>query len=251
VRSYDTRTPSPFKIDAKISANFDPILKALPKGVARIFSCLFAKHETKNALFAALVAAQTEVDYAKILSGECTFEDGKFITVQASCSTEELNPLQIEENQRRREAKVIGHEDLQRLWGRLLAEEIKAPGHISYRALDVLKNITGKEAQLFQRLTPFIESGKIFVCDKLKNELPPNITHGDILKLNECGLLFDNSPWNVLRSDSCVKIENKNHYFACFYNMNIVSIDVDKRISMSGIPLTSADIVAYEICDKQ
>ncbi len=39
----------------------------------------------------------------------------------------------------RREAKVIGDSDLQEVWGRLLAEEIKKPESVSYRTIDVIK----------------------------------------------------------------------------------------------------------------
>ena len=49
----------------------------------------------------------------------------------------------------RREAQVIGDEEMRQLWGRILSEEVKHPRAVSLKTLDVLKNIIAKDAQLF------------------------------------------------------------------------------------------------------
>ncbi len=51
-----------------------------------------------------------------------------------------------------RMAEDITSEQMQILWGKVLAGEVKRPGSYSLRTLDVLKNINNQEAELFVRL---------------------------------------------------------------------------------------------------
>lgn len=49
----------------------------------------------------------------------------------------------------------VSNEDLQKLWGQLLAGETKKPGSFSLKTLDILKNLRPQDAQLFQSILPF------------------------------------------------------------------------------------------------
>jgi len=53
-------------------------------------------------------------------------------------------------------AGFISDEKLQSLWAKVLAGEIQDPGKFSLRALDTLRNMSQKEASLFQKLLPFV-----------------------------------------------------------------------------------------------
>lgn len=55
----------------------------------------------------------------------------------------------------RREAQVIGDQGLQNIWGRILAEEVKKPKSVSLKTLDVLKNVTATDAELFCHVVKF------------------------------------------------------------------------------------------------
>lgn len=55
----------------------------------------------------------------------------------------------------RREAQVIGDHELQSLWGRILAEEVKNPRSVSLKALDVLKNVTSADVELFRSVAQY------------------------------------------------------------------------------------------------
>lgn len=43
----------------------------------------------------------------------------------------------------------IGNEEIQKIWGRMLAGEIKSPNTYSFRTMEVLKNMTTREVELF------------------------------------------------------------------------------------------------------
>lgn len=49
----------------------------------------------------------------------------------------------------------VSDEEMQTLWGRILADEVKKPKSFSYRTLDALKNLTKAEADLFTSLCEF------------------------------------------------------------------------------------------------
>ena len=46
----------------------------------------------------------------------------------------------------------VSNEEMQTLWGRILAGEVKQPNSFSLRTLEILKNITHSEAEIFNRL---------------------------------------------------------------------------------------------------
>ena len=50
----------------------------------------------------------------------------------------------------------VSDEDLQKLWGKLLAGEIRQPKSYSLRTLETLKNLSKYEATLFQKIAPYI-----------------------------------------------------------------------------------------------
>lgn len=52
-------------------------------------------------------------------------------------------------------AQDISSQQMQELWGRILAGEIRKPGSYSLRTLEFVKNLTTKEAEIFERLGKF------------------------------------------------------------------------------------------------
>lgn len=62
-------------------------------------------------------------------------------------------------------AEDITTEQMQTLWGKVLAGEVKRPGSFSLRTLDILKNISQKEAETFVRVAriAFFSGGNVFV----------------------------------------------------------------------------------------
>lgn len=89
-------------------------------------------------------------------------------------------------------AKDIHSDELQTIWGKILAKEVIRPHSVSLRTLDVLKNISGEEARFFQQLMPYI----ISIGDDLR-VLPANkaiqkkynILDGCYIVLDACGLI--------------------------------------------------------------
>ena len=85
-------------------------------------------------------------------------------------------------------ACTVSSEELQTLWGRVLAGEIKSPGSFSLRTLEFLKNISHKEALKIAKLAPFVlGNGYIFKSsEKLLDS--EGITFGFLLDLQNLGI---------------------------------------------------------------
>lgn len=91
-------------------------------------------------------------------------------------------------------AEDITTEQMQSLWGKVLAGEVKHPGSFSLRTLDILKNISQNEAETFAKLAriAFYSGGKAFVPNPDRGLfLKDNFGIGflDLLLLREIGLL--------------------------------------------------------------
>lgn len=91
----------------------------------------------------------------------------------------------------------INNVNLQHLWGKILAGEIKKPNSYSLRTLELLKNISSKEAELFSKLgTCAIENNiktNTFVLSDKEVLAKINISFNDILLLQDLGLLHSAS----------------------------------------------------------
>ena len=72
-------------------------------------------------------------------------------------------PSQTLFNRWRHEAQFISEKELQQLWGNILAEEIIRPGSISLRTLDVLKNVSMAEAEIFSELCDYVIDDQYFL----------------------------------------------------------------------------------------
>ncbi len=80
-----------------------------------------------------------------------------------------------------------GH--MQKLWAKVLSGEVENPGRTSLRTLDTLRNMTKRDAELFERLAGFVIDGEFIFRDASVVERHQVIRFGDLLKLQDCGLI--------------------------------------------------------------
>lgn len=91
----------------------------------------------------------------------------------------------------------VSNEQMQIIWGRILAGEIKTPGCFSIRTLDTLRKMTQKEAMLFKKYAPYILQCMgnkektfydYFLLDNMLGEFQ-EMVFPEILILHEAGLI--------------------------------------------------------------
>jgi hypothetical protein len=85
-------------------------------------------------------------------------------------------------------AGAVSNQELQTLWGRVLAGEVKSPGSFSLRTLDLLKNISQEEAQAIAKLSRFAAENFVYRGDEdlLKAE---GVHYGFLLFMQQLGIV--------------------------------------------------------------
>lgn len=84
----------------------------------------------------------------------------------------------------------VSRDEMKALWAKILAKEIQRPSSFSLRTLDVLKNISYEEAELFVKLSEFVLKdvvGFVYCKDKVLDKYGLKFYH--LAKLREAGLL--------------------------------------------------------------
>lgn len=227
------------------------------KGVSKLFYALCGPWMEGRVRKAELIAAQTSKDCADIKNGLVTYTGENVIPFEpqatVASSFEALHKLnhasdakrlhaaiqeaarQISEvpdeqvsdeplsqdffNHWRREAEMIDDVELRKWWARLLSEEARTPNSISARTLDVAKDLSKAEAQLFQRVLKGLISGCIPVAP---NGHPQYINYAEALTLEDAGLVIAHKS-TVLWHDrllqggekTIVALPEKSNYVLC------------------------------------
>jgi hypothetical protein len=104
---------------------------------------------------AAAAAARSEINAAKAII---------FAEDQLASDTQEPSVRSVDEDWLfvwREHAGKVSAEDLQRLWGSVLAGEVKAPGRYSIRTLEFLKTLSKREAEMISKLATYVIDGRI------------------------------------------------------------------------------------------
>ncbi len=85
-------------------------------------------------------------------------------------------------------AGKVSTEDLQRLWGSVLAGEIKAPGRYSIRTLEVLKTLSKPEAEMISRLASYVIAERVTRSQSAYLD-SKGLNFSTLLELQELGVI--------------------------------------------------------------
>ena len=85
-------------------------------------------------------------------------------------------------------AAGVSSDDLQSLWGRVLAGEVKSPGHYSLRTLEFLRNLSRDEAKAIEKVSPFVVNDVIYRDAKTLLE-SEGVSFSLLLVLQEIGIV--------------------------------------------------------------
>ena len=88
----------------------------------------------------------------------------------------------------------VSDDTMQNLWAKILAGEIAQPSTFSLKTIDVVRNLSKKDAELFIKICShsFVSSGtNCFLPNEDEYLETVGITYADIMKLSEIGLMFN------------------------------------------------------------
>lgn len=139
----------------------------------------------------------------------------------------------------------ISNESLQMLWAKILAGEIKKPNTYSLRTLELLKNLSFKDAELFSKIgnlsiqnqtrtSTFVMSDKT-ILEKF------GINFSEILSLQDLGLIH---PHSLLSFN--VKKQANDILIYLFYGKDLIKIDLKKNTEIN-VPSYSFTSIGMEL----
>jgi hypothetical protein len=88
----------------------------------------------------------------------------------------------------REHAGKVSTEDLQQLWGSVLAGEVKTPGKYSIRTLEFLKTLSKAEAEMISKLAGYVIDGRI-ARDQKKYLESKGLSFSWLLQMQELGVV--------------------------------------------------------------
>lgn len=134
-------------------------------------------------------------------------------------------------------AEDISNEDMQKFWGKILAGEIMEPNTFSYKTLDCVRNLSKKDAELFERICKIVINHN-FIINDLEILNHQGFTYEDILSMDECGLINSSAVINMSK-----KLSKENSIIIDFgdYILTGNAKEESRReISVQQFPLTKA-----------
>lgn len=184
--------------------------------VGAIFAAIFLRKNTKDVEFEKLKAGKfREVADRLLASGYMTYTEfykaANFLHVAELADQVFKHDYQnkADENQKydfdwyMRFYDIVGNisdEEMQALWARILAGEIHRKGTYSLQLLDILKNFTQKQAELFNKVCShcFIFGDNVYIPNDNEYLQFANITYQDILDLDFLRLINSSATTSLI-----------------------------------------------------
>lgn len=138
-------------------------------------------------------------------------------------------------------AEGVSEEEMQNIWAKILAGEVKQPKSFSLRTLNVLRNMTKEDAELFVEVSKYVFGGQNILNEKSIIQLE------SILKLNDNGLVLLESLSYIVKLPSQGKISLKLTGDKQLYIDSNES--VDKKVYISIYALSKAGEELYKIVE--
>ena len=82
----------------------------------------------------------------------------------------------------------VSSEHMQKLWAKVLSGEVENPGRTSLRTLDTLRNMTKREAELFEAIAGYVIGSEFVFWDSPFVERHDALQYDNLMHLEHCGL---------------------------------------------------------------
>lgn len=139
----------------------------------------------------------------------------------------------------RESAAQVSGEELQNLWGRVLAGEVKAPGSYSLRTLEFLKNLSQQEAEAIAKLSQFVIGNVIYRGKDTALE-KYGISFDFLLNMQQLGVI---SGVEAIGMSTTWRSVDPSRFVQSFISNSLVLVatadDPQKEVSMSTYMLTA------------
>ena len=141
-----------------------------------------AQAEARNEFSVADMSIQGKVDIGNEIDLRLTFQEQKRqnnIGAVVGLAADELGDKEVQNHDADHDwvarfftdVQDVTSEHMQRIWAKILAGEVETPGRTSLHTLSVLKNMTQRDAVLFEKMSAFVFHDFILNKPKCTNEI--------------------------------------------------------------------------------
>lgn len=146
----------------------------------------------------------------------------------------------------------ISSEKMKKLWAKVLSGEVRNPGSTSLRTLDVLRNMTSKDAHVFNNAAQYVIDDFIFHDHAgTTSTCEPALSMNNLLQMDDCGLLYighdlmkifnfsSDAGWAFFVGDFILRISRTSD------SVSKVQIPVEARLTAAGrelLPVTERQL---------
>ena len=144
----------------------------------------------------------------------------------------------------------VSSEDMRKLWAKVLSGEVQGPGSTSLRTLDILKNMTAKDAAMFQELCSYVIHDFVFKSDETET-MYPSLSYGNLLLLQDAGLI--NADSTLVKIFRFNQSPNYTHLPYQSWILRISASDQTNKIHVPDYLLTPAgtELLGFAECTPQ
>ena len=186
------------RIDAQGQAD---VMRIQARGQADSMNLIAsAQAEARNHLTIGEQLIQGEITLRKEIESRLTFQEQKRqnnIGAVVGLAADALDDKEVQNHEPDHDwvarffsdVQDVTSEHMQRIWAKILAGEVEAPGRTSLHTLSILKNMTQRDAKLFEEVSRFVFDGGIFNRKTYTKEIPGFPAYGTFLILENYGLL--------------------------------------------------------------
>lgn len=257
----------------KVEANLTPAIEASSKGVGKIMGVLLGKKIMKFEYQNAMNQAQIERDKQLIANGAAEYRDGSLIilsggndnpllisdimkaNMEDNASKSLSHAIEILESEPDEEisdeplsetfflnwhqhASKISEDDIHRLWGEILASEVRSGGSSSLQMMNVMSLMDKRMLLIVQRLSKYI-SGDVLIFSDIEGSYHiPDITKSEFNELVDVGLIRSSGPDNFRFSMAFEKKDNFKIISWGADNDYWLAVESDKDLSVFYKDLT-------------
>ena len=136
-------------------------------------------------------------------------------------------------------ASTVSSEELQTLWGRMIAGEIKSPGSFSLRTLEFLKNLSHEEALQIAKVSPFVIDGDVIFRGNKQLLDSEGITFSFLVDLQNLGVVSGVETLGIDRTIGSEATEKFEQTIVSYNRVLVVTHeDASKEIKLRVYKLT-------------
>jgi len=220
----------------KLSKPIGKLIEAVSQGIGTLYEPTKIRRKAKAQADASLIKVESDIrkkDLLRRAANRLVFQEisrqeniENIIKIAAHSLPATVSEDPVDKDWISRffdECKDVSNEDLQKVWARILAKEVASPGSCSRKTLSILKDLSAKDADLFNRICNllWLTNDDIFI--PYRDDLSFNVQfekyrmdYDSLLYLNSLGLIHFNQDlaYELTYKNSISYFGNEN---ICFF----------------------------------